>query len=104
VIAASGVAEVCVDDRVDAIAELDRLAQDGPMRKNSLHRLGTAAHVGDDGVVIVGVEPASISDLAAGVGVEAGAVENNLNRVAGIGGWHALAVLHDGQDFCAIDA
>ena len=54
------------------------------MGEDSLHRFGRAADLGDDGVVVVGVEPADVADLSAGVGVEAGVVEDDLDFFAGL--------------------
>ena len=42
-----------------------------------------AGDFGDDGVVVGGVEPADVADLAAGVGVEAGGVEDDFAGFAG---------------------
>ncbi len=61
--------------------------------------LVAAADVGDDGVVVVGVEPAGVADLAAGVGVEAGVVEDDFDLLAGFQFGDADAVFHDGEDF-----
>ena len=98
------VAEIGIDDRIDAVAKLDRLPQNRPMRKHPLHRFGAAADIGDDGVMVVAHQPARIANLPTGVGVEAGAIEDNLDRIAGIRRRNALAVFHDRQNLRAIDA
>ncbi len=103
VIAPRRVAEIRVDDGIDTIANFHGLPQDCAMGEDALHRLRAAAHIGDHGVVIVAHQPAGIADLAAGVGVEAGPVENNLDRVAGIGRRNTQAVFHNRKDFSSID-
>ena len=54
------------------------------MRAHALHGIGHALDFGDDGVVIVGVEPAYIADLSAGIGVERSVVEHDLGVLAGL--------------------
>ena len=48
------------------------------MRPHALNRVVASGHFGDDGVVIVGVKPSAIADLAAGFGVERRVIENDL--------------------------
>src|SRR6185312_11436657 len=103
VIATSGVAVIGVDYGIDLLADSKWLAQDSAMREDSLHRLGASAYVGYDGVVVVGIEPADVAHLPAGIGVKAGVVENHFYCIAGICAAHTDAILYDGQNFGAFD-
>ena len=78
------VAYVGVDHRVDLVADVDGLLGHDAMRAHALHRIGDALDLGDDGVVIVGVEPADVADLSAGIGVEGGVVEHDFAALAGL--------------------
>ena len=51
---------------------------DDLMRPHSLDRVVAALHFGDDGVVIVAVEPSPVANLSAGLGVERRVVEDDL--------------------------
>ena len=82
-IAPRGRAVIRIDNRIDLVANLQRLAQNRPVRKDPLHRLRASAHIGDDRVVIVGVEPARIAHLPTRIGIEAGVIENDFHRIAG---------------------
>ncbi len=42
---------------------------------------------------------AGVADLAAGVAVEAGVIEHNVDHIASSGGGNAHAIFHDGQHF-----
>ncbi len=53
------------------------------MCANSLHGVIAANHVGNDRVVVVGIEPAAVADLAAGLGVERRVIQDDLAFVAG---------------------
>ena len=77
-------AVIGIDNRVDLVADSQRLAQNRLVREDSLHRLGASAHIGDHGVVIVGVKPADIAHLPAGIGIKAGVIEHHFHRIAGI--------------------
>ena len=75
------------------------------MRAHALHGIGHAFDFGDDGVVVVGVEPADIADLSAGIGVERSVVEHDLAALAGLELLRADAAavvrLDDGQHFAS---
>ena len=73
------------------------------MREDSLDRLGRAADLGDDGVVVVRIKPADVANLSAGVGVEGGLVEDDFNFFAGLGFLNSDAIFNDGEDFCAFN-
>ncbi len=60
------------------------LLGDNTMRANALHGIGHAFDLGDQRVVIVGVEPAHIANLSAGFGVEGRVVEHDLAAFAGL--------------------
>ena len=70
VVAHSGFAYTGVDHRVHFVAQVNRLFGDDFVSPHSLYRVVTPGDVSDDRIVIVGVEPAAIADLAAGFGVE----------------------------------
>jgi hypothetical protein len=74
------------------------------MRAHALHRVVASGHFGDDGVVIVGVEPSAIADLAAGFGVEGRVVENDLAFATLRSSCDSPATRDDGQDFAVVRA
>ena len=74
------------------------------MRAYALHRVIAAFHFGDDGVVIVAVEPSAVADLSAGFGVERRVVEDDLAFFAGLEFLCALAVVDDGENLAAVGA
>ncbi len=96
-------AHFVVDHGIDLVADMDRLLGDDAMRAHALHGIGHALDFGDDGVVVVGVEPADVANLSAGIGVEGRVVEHDLAALAGLQLLHADsgAVLRfdDGQHF-----
>ena len=103
VVAAGGRTKIRVDDGIDLVSDGHRLAQDRLVGGDSLDGLGASADVGDNRVVIVRVKPADITDLSAGIGVEGGVIEDDLDVFSGIGGGNTRAVLNDGEDFRTID-
>ena len=62
------------------------------MSPHSLYRVVTPGDVSDDRIVIVGVEPAAIADLAAGFGVEGRVIQDRFALVARLEFFYALAV------------
>ena len=62
------------------------------MRAHSLDRVVAALHFGNDGVVIVAVEPSAVAHLSAGFGVERRVVEDDFAFLAGLEFLRALAV------------
>ena len=104
VVAHGGFADAGVDDGVDFVADVDRLLRDDLVRAHALHRVIRAGHLGDDGVVIVGVEPAAIADLASGFGVEGRVIENDFAFVAGLEFFCALAAFQERKNFAALGA
>ncbi len=85
VVALDVVAPRAVDDGVHVIADCKVLLKDGFVRADALHRQHAAGNLGDGGVAVGRGEPAGVADLAAGVAVEAGVVENDFNLIAGLG-------------------
>ncbi len=85
VIAADGVAACAIDDGVDVVADRKRLLEQGFVRADALHGKNAAGDFGDGGVAIGRGEPAGVADLAAGVAVEAGVVEDDFDLIAAVG-------------------
>src|ERR1039457_962965 len=50
------------------------------MCSNGLNRVITSRHIGDDSVVIIGVQPSPIPPLPARLGIERRVIENDLAR------------------------
>ena len=98
VVAGGGGADLAVDDGVDGVADGEAFAGNDAVGPDALHGLGGAGDIGDYGVVVGGVESADVADLAAGVGVEAGGVEDDLARFAGGELVDAEAVFDEGED------
>ncbi len=99
VVAADCVAALAVDDGVDAVAEGEWLLQHGFVRAHALYGSDAADDLGNGGVAVRGSEPARVADLAAGVGVEAGVIEDDFDFIAGGGSGNTCAVLDDGEHF-----
>ena len=101
VVAHGGAADFVVDHGVNFVADVDGLLGDDAMRAHALHGIGHAFDLGDQRVVIVGVEPANVADLPAGLGVERRVVEHDLAALAGLqllrADAGAIVRLDDGQ-------
>ena len=93
-----------VDYGVYFLPDANWLLGDDLMRAHALHGVVAAGHFGDDCVVIVGVEPSAVADLAAGFGVEGRVVEDDFAGVAGLEFLRALVALDDGQHFAVVGA
>ena len=74
------------------------------MRAHSLDRVVASFHLGDDGVVIVAVEPSPVADLAAGFGVERRVIEDDFAFFARLEFLRALTVADDGENLAAVGA
>src|SRR4029077_18945052 len=74
------------------------------MRRNSLDRVIAGFHVGDDGVVIVAVDPSAVADLSSGFGIERSVVEDDLTFFSWLEFLRALTVVDDGENFAALGA
>src|SRR5215470_11918672 len=83
VIAHSRATHFVVDDGIELVADANRLLGDHTMRAHTLHGKSGAFNFGDEGVVVVGVEPAGVADLSTGLGVEGRVVEDDLAALAG---------------------
>ena len=99
-----GLADVAVDDGVDFLADANRLLGDDLMRAHALNGGIATGHFGDDSVVIVGIEPAAVADLSAGLGIERRVVEDDLALVARLQFLRALAILDDREDLAVFGA
>ncbi len=77
-------ADFVVDHGVHLVADVDGLLGHDAMRAHALHGIGDAFDLGDQRVVIVGVEPADIAHLPASLGVERSVVEDDLAAFAGL--------------------
>ncbi len=84
VIAHGGAADFVVDDGIELVADMNRLLGNDAMRADALHGIGDAFDIGDERVVVCGVEPADVADLSAGVGVEGRVVEHDFAALAGL--------------------
>src|ERR1700724_2102851 len=104
VIAHGGLSNLSIDYGVDFVPHADRLFGDDLMRADPLNGGIAAFHFGDDGVVIVRVEPSPIADLSAGFSVERGVIEDDLPFIAGLELLCALAFVDDGQHFTGVGA
>jgi hypothetical protein len=74
------------------------------MRADSLNRVVASRHFGDDGIVVVGVEPSPIAHLATGFGVEGSVIKDNLAGVTGLEFLRALAAFDDRENFAVVGA
>ena len=93
-----------VDDGINFVAYADWLLGDDLMRAYTLNRGVAASYFGDDGVVVVGVEPSAVADLAAGFGVERSVIEDDFAFVSGFELLCAMAVVDDGENFAVVGA
>ena len=60
------------------------------MRPHSLYRVVTPLHIGDNGVVIIGIKPSAIPDLSARLRIKRRVVKNDLAFFARLEFLHAL--------------
>jgi hypothetical protein len=99
VVAANGVAAVSIDNRVDVVAHGQRLLEQSLVSAHTLDGQHAALDFGDGGIAVRRGEPAGIARLAAGVAVEAGVIEDDLDRIPCGGSRNTHAVFDDGEDF-----
>src|ERR1700676_1358583 len=104
VIAHGGFANRGVNDGIDFLPNMEGLLGNNLMRTDALDRVVASGHFGDDRVVIIGVKPSAIADLAAGFGVERCVVEDDLAGFAGLEFLGTLIALDDSQHFAAVGA
>src|ERR1700686_4740638 len=97
VVAHGGLADFGVDYGVNFVAYADWVLGDDLMRPDALYRRVAALNLGDDGVVVVRVEPASVADLASRFGVERGVIEDDFAFVSGLELLRALAAVDYGE-------
>src|SRR5262245_14283085 len=86
-----------INDRVDLVADYDRLPRRNRMRPHSLDRVMHALHIGDDRVAVGRIEPALVANLSARFGVERRMVENDFALFTRLEFLRALAALDDRQ-------
>src|ERR1019366_8022561 len=103
-IAHGGFANRGVDYGVYFLPHANCLLGDDLMRAHSLHGVIAAGHFGPACVVIVGVAPSALADLAAGFGIEGRVVEDDFAGVAGLEFLSALIALDDGENFAGVIA
>jgi hypothetical protein len=72
------------------------------MGAHSLHGVVASLHLGDDGVVIVAVEPSAVADLSARFGVERCVVKDYFPFFTGFEFLRALTLADDGEDLAAV--
>ena len=104
VVAHGGLADFGVDHGIHFLANANSLFGDDLMRAHSLDRVIAAPHLGNDGVVIVAVEPAPVADLPARFSVERRVIKNDFAFVARLELLRAHALADDGEDFTAVGA
>src|SRR6266481_5026409 len=97
VVAHGGLANFGVDDRVYFHSDMNWLAGFDLMCAYALHRRVAAVDVSDNGVVLIVVEHAHITDLPAGIGVERRVIEHNFAFFARAKLADASAVMNDGK-------
>ena len=104
VIAHGGLPDRSVHDGVDFVTNANGGFHEDLVRAYSLHGVVATLHLGDDGVVVVGVEPSAIANLPAGLGIEGRVVENDLAFLASVEGLRTSALGDDGQHLAALGA
>ncbi len=108
VIAHGGAADFVVDHGIELVANANGLLCDNAMGAHTLHGIRYAFDIGDERVVVFGVEPADVADLSAGIGVEGRVIENDLAAFAGLqllrADTSAVLGLDDGEDFAVVGA
>src|ERR1700722_12356771 len=80
------------------------LFSDDLMRPHPLHRVVASGNLGDDGVVIVRVEPSSIPYLPARLRIERSVIKNHLARFAGLKFLRTLSALDNSEHFAVFRA
>src|SRR5271166_1796178 len=77
---------------------------DDLMRAHALDRRITSRHLGDNGVVIVRVEPSLVTDLPTGIRIERRVVEDYLAGFSRLEFPRTLPVVDDSEHFAAVGA
>jgi hypothetical protein len=104
VVAHCRLTDVKVHYGVNLIAYTDRLLGCDLVGAHALDRVVAAFHVGDDGVVIVAVEPSAVADLSARLGVEGRVVEDDFAFVSRVQGLCPLAIVDYGEGLAVVGA
>src|SRR5208282_4729554 len=95
VIAHGGFANRGVDYGIHFLSNANLLLGNDLMCAHALYWVIASGHLGDDGVVIIGIEPSAIANLASGFGVEGCVIEDDLALVADGELLNALTVVDD---------
>src|SRR5215475_6934082 len=90
-----GFPDICVNDGIHFVAAADALLGGHLMCTDALDRVVTTRHLGNDGIVILGVEPSTVSDLAACLGVKRRVIENDLAIVSRLKLAYPLGLAND---------
>src|SRR3954454_10847577 len=99
VVAHGRLADVGVHNGIDFLSNANWLPGCDLMRAHSLNRRVASRDFGEDGVVTVRVNPPTIADLPAGIGIERSVVEDDLTLISAIEWLQALAVFDDRERF-----
>src|SRR5215475_381905 len=89
-------------DRVDLVPYPHVFLRDNLVSGHALDWVITTCDLGNDGVVIVGVQPAAISHLAARLRVEGSVIEDHLALLAGLEFLNSLPVAEQRQNFAPV--
>src|SRR5437868_4838960 len=96
-VAHGALAHASIHDRVNLLADVNSFSRFYSMRAHALHRHHAADHIGDDGIVLVVVEPSDIADLSARLGVKRCVIENDFAFFASAQLFYALAIVNNGE-------
>ena len=104
VIAHSRLPNVSIHDSIDSVANAQRLFSNNLMRPHPLNRRIASRNVGDNGVVIVRIEPSPVTNLPAGFRIERRVIENDFAGFASLEFPRALPIVNDSQHLAAVRA
>ncbi len=74
------------------------------MRPHPLNRVVASLHLGDNGIVIVGVKPSPIADLPARFRIKRRVIKDDFTFLASLEFLRPLPILNDGQHFAIVRA
>src|SRR5580700_8183820 len=93
-----------IDHSVDFLTNTNRLLGNHLMRAHALYRVVASRHISNDSIVIVGVEPSTITHLPTRFSIKRSVIKNGLAFFASLEFLHALSALNNGEDFAVIGA
>ena len=76
-------ADFVVNDSVELVADVNCLLRKQAVRADALHGIGHAFDFGDESVVVVGIKPAHVANLSAGIGIERRVIEHDFAALTG---------------------